>query len=261
MTGGLPRRAFVRQIMGLPVSVHVRGPKARGPEVAALVEAAFTALRADEDTFSTWRYGSAVSRIRRGELSLAEAGARVREVALLCEEASARTGGAFSGWLPGGPGGVVAFDPTGVVKGWAVERAFTELSDRLAGHDILVSAGGDVLVACDRTDTPDWTVAVEDPVDRARVVLTVPMRRGAVATSGTAARGNHIVDPATRAAPTGLLSATVIGPHLTWADIYATAAFVHGHAAGAWIATVPDHAAVLVTSVGTVLRIHPGFVT
>ena len=28
-----PRRARVEQVMGLPVSVHVRGPRARGPEV------------------------------------------------------------------------------------------------------------------------------------------------------------------------------------------------------------------------------------
>lgn len=249
-----PRRAFVEQVMGLPVSVHVRGPQARGPEVARAVEAAFEGLRADEAVFSTYRPRSQVSRIRRGELRLQDADARVRQVAALCEEASALTGGSFSAWLPGSDG-VLTFDPTGLVKGWAVERVFDALVQRLAvvgAYDVLMSAGGDVVVACGRTDTPDWAIAVEDPRDRSRVLRTVPLRGGAVATSGTAARGEHIVDPATGAPASGLLSATVIGPSLTWADVYATAAFVRGRDAASWTATLADHAALLVHTDGSV---------
>ncbi|MBI4939670.1 MAG: FAD:protein FMN transferase, partial [Actinobacteria bacterium] len=71
-------------------------------------------------------------------------------------------------------------------------------------------------------------------------------------TSGTAARGAHIVDPATGAAPSGLLSATVVGPSLTWADVYATAAFVRGADAAQWASTLTDHAVVLVDGRGDV---------
>jgi FAD:protein FMN transferase len=260
--GPQPRRAFVEQVMGLPVSIHVRGPLARGARVEAAVAAAYAALRDDDALFSPWKPESPVSRIRRGELDLADAGPRIAEIAALCEAASARTGGAFSAWLPG-PGGAPAFDPTGLVKGWAVQQAFDALVDRLAdlgsgGHDVLVSAGGDVALACARTDTPDWMVGIEDPRDRSRVLLTVPLRRGAVATSGTAARGQHIVDPRTGAAATGLLSATVIGPSLTWADVYATAAFVRGEAAATWMTTLPDAAdlaGVLVTAAGAVTTV------
>jgi thiamine biosynthesis lipoprotein len=254
--GPQPRRSFVAQIMGLPVSVHVRGPLARGPEVEAAVEALFDALREEDATFSLWKPESPVSRIRRGELRVTDAGRRVAEVAALCEEAGRRTGGAFSAWLIG-PDGSSAFDPSGLVKGWAVQQAFDALVARLAtitpadgGHDALVSAGGDVAVACARTDTPDWVVGVEDPRDRSRMLATVPLRRGAVATSGTAARGQHIVDPTTGSAPSGLLSATLIGPDLTWADVYATAAFVRGAQAEQWLTTLPDHAAVLVDTAG-----------
>ena len=249
-----PRRAFVVQVMGLPVSVHVRGPTAQGPEVEAAVEALFDALRADDALFSTWKADSEVSRIRRGERLLADADPRVRHVAALCEEAARRTGGSFDAWLPGADG-VRVFDPTGLVKGWAVEQAAGDLVRRLGelgGHDVLVSAGGDVLVHCERTDTPDWRVAIEDPRDRSRTLLTVPLRRGAVATSGTAARGEHILDPATGAAPSGLLSATVIGPELTWADVYATAAFVRGADALSWLSGLPGHAGVVVSTDGTV---------
>jgi thiamine biosynthesis lipoprotein len=262
-----PRRAFVEQVMGLPMSLHVRGPFAAGPAVAQAVRDLFADLRADDVTFSTWKPDSPVSRIRRGDLTVEDAGPRVAQVARLCEEAAERTDGAFSAWLPGPSpaeraAGTVAdddatprFDPTGLVKGWAAEQAFERLLERLAAlgpHDALLSAGGDVVVACARTDTPDWTVAVEDPRDRTRVLLTVPLRRGAVATSGTAARGAHLVDPATGAASTGLLSATLIGPSLTWADVYATAAFVRGADPVAWAAAPAGHVAILVDRAGDV---------
>jgi thiamine biosynthesis lipoprotein len=254
-----PRQAFVEQIMGLPISVHVRGPLARGPEVAATVAELYAALRADDERFSTWKPGSAVSRIHRGELRLQDAEPRIREVAAHCEQAAQRTGGAFSAWLPG-PDGAPRFDPTGLVKGWAVEQAFERLMQqlgRIGPHDALVSAGGDVAVACQRTDTPDWMIGIEDPHERDRILLSVPLRCGAVATSGTAARGQHILDPATGKPATGLRSATVIGAGLTWADVYATAAFVRGPEAAAWAATIPGHAAVLVHLDGTVQTISP----
>lgn len=250
----LPRRSFVAQIMGLPMSVHVRGPLATSAGVAGAVEAAFDALRADEAMFSTWRPESPVSRIKAGLDLVVEAHPRIRHVAALCELAGHRTGGAFAAWLPGSDGRS-HFDPTGLVKGWSVDEAFTALLADLrpfGRHDALICAGGDIAVACSRTDTPDWVVAVEDPRDRSRTLRSFRLRTGAVATSGTAARGDHIVDPATGAAATGLLSATIVGPNLTWADVYATAAFVKGTAALPWIATLPAHAGLLVGADGTV---------
>jgi len=254
----LPRRAFVAQIMGLPISVHVRGPEAASGVVVGWVEDLYDALRADEAMFSTWRPDSPVSRIKDGRDQLRDAHPRIREVAALCEIAGQRTGGSFSAWLPG-PDGRVRFDPTGLVKGWAVEQAFGRLIERLGGlgpHDALVNAGGDIAVHSSRTDTPDWTIAIEDPRDRSRVLRSIALRTGAVATSGTAARGHHITDPVTGRASDGLASATIIGPGLTWADVYATAAFVKGAKALAWIATLVDHAGVLVARDGTVSTIR-----
>ncbi len=99
-----------------------------------------------------------------------------------------------------------------------------------AGLDWLVNAGGGVVARA--VHGPAWRVAVEDPRDRTKVLCVVPLRDGAVVTSGTAARGRHITDPRTGApAADHLLSATVIGPPLTWADVLATAAFVEGPAA------------------------------
>ncbi len=231
----MPRRAVVEQVMGLPVSLHVRGPGAHGDDVTQALAATYGRLRADDATFSPYRADSVVSRLRDGRTTPAAAPARVREVVELCERARERTEGAFDAVRPDPVSGRRWWDPTGLVKGWAVEDAVRRLVDdlerlgaRRGGYDVLAVAGGDVLVACARTDTPDWVVGVEDPADRTRLVATVRLRTGAVATSGTAARGAHVQDPRTGAPVTHLASATVVGPSLTWADVDATALLVDG---------------------------------
>ncbi|HRD61549.1 MAG TPA: FAD:protein FMN transferase, partial [Nocardioides sp.] len=65
-------------------------------------------------------------------------------------------------------------------------------------------------------------------VDPARVVAVVPVRCGAVATSGRAHRGDHVVDARTGRAPDGIASVTVVHAELTSADIDATAAYAMG---------------------------------
>ena len=250
--GGDERRARVDHVMGMPVSIHVRGPAARtDPDVDAALARAVALLHDVEAVFSTYRPDSAVSRIRRGELSLAGAPADVREVARLCEQARDRTEGWFDGWLPDGPRGPRLFEPTGLVKGWAVERACRQLSGALPSHDVLVDAGGDIALACRRPDTPPWTVGVEDPRDRTRLLATVELRAGGVATSGTAARGAHVLDPRGGGpGGEGLLSVTVVGPNLVDADIDATAALARGSGCEAWLETRPDIVALVVPENG-----------
>ncbi len=240
--------------MGLPVSLHVRGPQARGSATAHAVAAFYQRLRADDAMFSPWRVGSAVSRIRRGQLALPDAPQLVQEVAQLCAQARERTGGAFDAWRPD-PHGRRSFDPTGLVKGWSVERSFQHLASdlgRLGPHDLLACAGGDIVMKCSRTDTPDWVIGIENPRDTSSLVTTLTMRSGGVATSGTAARGEHILDPRSGARPATTLSASVIGPTLTWSDVYATAVFVDGDRAAGWLSSQPGYAAVLVTGDGVV---------
>lgn len=238
--GPLPRRAWVRQVMGLPVSVHLRGPDARGPRAEASTARFYDHLTEIDRRFSPWKPESEVSRIQRGDLTVPQAHPDVRVVARLCREAHERTGGWFDAWLPG-PDGARRFDPTGLVKGWAVEgaaRAFDALVHDApdVAHDVLVIAGGDILARSGRGDTPDWRIGIDDPGHRGRLLATLPLRDGAVATSGHAARGPHIVDPRTGGHPDALLSATVIGASLTWADVFATAAFAAGAGAAEWFA-------------------------
>jgi thiamine biosynthesis lipoprotein len=112
---------------------------------------------------------------------------------------------------------------------------------------VLVDAGGDIALACNLPDSPAWTVGIEDPRDRTRVLATLELRVGGVATSGSAARGAHVLDPRTgRPGGEGLLAVTVVAPDLMTADVDATAAFARGRDADRWLATLPGRTALVV---------------
>jgi len=206
-------RRWVEQVMGLPVSLLARG---EDPDVA--VEAFYAELRWVDAVFSPYQEDSEVSRVARGELALADAHPLVQHVARRCEEERERTGGLFDPTRPDG-----RWDPSGFVKGWAVERASRLLPE---GPDWCVNAGGDIVVRCPSGEP--FRVGVEDPRDRSRLVAVVPLSSGGLATSGTAARGEHLYDPRSGTAATALASLTVVAPTLEQADVLATAAFVDG---------------------------------
>jgi FAD:protein FMN transferase len=135
------------------------------------------------------------------------------------------------------------------VKGWAVQRAAAAF-DGLDGTDFCLSAGGDMVCRTRQPDSPGWRIGIEDPHEPGRIVAVIPVRNGAVATSGLAHRGAHIEDPRTGVTPTVLSSVTVVGDDLTWVDIEATAAFVLGDRAACWLAGRPGRTGLLVYADG-----------
>ena len=74
----------------------------------------------------------------------------------------------------------------------------------------------------------------------------------AVATSGIAERGLHVVNPRTSRPADALASVTVVGPDLTFADAYATAALAMGLDAPEWLSTLPEHEAYVIDAGGHV---------
>ena len=230
-----PTHRRVAHVMGMPVSVALRGHHADDTETDRAWAAVLASLRDADEVFSTYRPDSWVSRLGRGEVSLEECPPEVGEVLALGEEAREQSAGAFDVRRPGASGDLV-LDPSGVVKGWAVQRASSALA-ALEGTDWCLSAGGDMVCHVARPDGRPWQVGIEDPRDPSRIVATVPVRHGAVATSGTAHRGEHLVDARTGRAPRGVASVTVVGPDLTWADLDATAAFAQGAGALSWLRT------------------------
>ena len=239
----------VEHVMGMPISLALRGRHSDDDAAASAWDEAMATLRDVDRVFSTYRDDSFVSRLGRGEISVADCPPEVAEVLALGEVARLQSHGAFDVRRPG-PDGRVVLDPSGVVKGWAVERAARPLRG-LADTDFCLSAGGDMVCHVADPDAPAWRVGIEDPADPSRLVAVVPVRHGAVATSGTAHRGAHVVDARTGAAPQGIASVTVVGDDLTWADIDATAAFALGREALGWLTTASGRSGLVVWSDGT----------
>jgi thiamine biosynthesis lipoprotein len=234
---------YVEQVMGMPISLALRG---RHTDDAAARGAWAEALAAPRDVdrvFSTYRSDSFVSRLARDEISVEDCPPEVAEVLALGELARLQSHGAFDVRR----GGVL--DPSGVVKGWAVERAARPLRG-LPETDVCLSAGGDLVCQVAGPDSPDWRIGIEDPHDPTRVVAVVPVRHGAVATSGLAHRGGHVVDARTGTVPDAISSVTVVHDDLTWADIDATAAFALGRDAILWLRARPRRRGLVVWADG-----------
>jgi thiamine biosynthesis lipoprotein len=220
-------RAFVEQVMGMPVSIHVRAADPDREVVTAAVANAFAHLRRVDAVLSPWRSDSDLMRVRRGLLRWGEAHPWLTEVGRLCAAAEAETGGLFTSTLRG-PDDTVGFDPTGLAKGWAVSGAAAHLQ-LVPGIAWSVNAGGDIQCGVGTGVDPDaspWRIGLQDPRDPQRVGDVVTVTTGAVATSGTAARGAHVVDPRTGEQVRRDGSVTVVGPDLVNADVWATALWV-----------------------------------
>jgi thiamine biosynthesis lipoprotein len=222
--------------MGMPVSLALRGRHTRDARARRAWADVLRWLAHVDATFSTYRADSVVSRIDRGELGVSEAPAEVRRLLDLAERAHRVTEGWFSVSLPR-DGDRHRLDPSGLVKGWAVDRGSVLLAG-LDGTDHCLSAGGDLACTTGAHDESPWRVGVEDPADPTRTVAVVPMLGGGCATSGDRHRGAHVVDPRTGLPPRPGGSVTVVGPSLTWADVWATAGYARGADAAGWLAQV-----------------------
>jgi thiamine biosynthesis lipoprotein len=241
---------YVDHVMGMPISLALRGRHAADDAAHGAWAEAMAALHDVDRVFSTYRDDSCISRLGRGEITVEDCPPEVAEVLTLGELAREQSGGAFDVRR----GGVL--DPSGVVKGWAVERAAKPLR-ALADTDFCLSAGGDLVCRTVDLETPAWRIGIEDPQAPDRVVAVVPVRNGAVATSGTVHRGAHLVDARTGLVPEGVASVTVVGPDLTWADLDATAAYALGREALSWLGTRSGRTGIVVWSDGRVQTVTP----
>src|SRR3954468_22938207 len=147
----------VEQIMGMPIVVDLRDEHSDG--AAASV---FDWLRFVDETFSTYRSDSEISRLDRGELELADAHPDVREVLDRCEELRVETRGRFDAHYAG------ALDTSGLVKGWAGDRAGALLGAADV-RNFAVNAGGDMRVRGRPMPEFAWRVGIQHPLQRDRV--------------------------------------------------------------------------------------------
>lgn len=222
----------VQDVMGMPVTACVVGAAV---DTEALDEV-FADFKFIDRIFSPFIANSEVSRINRGELLPEDAGDLVGLVINLCRQYERATDGYFSAWIGG------RFDPSGLVKGWAIDRACSLLDSR-GYRNFFVDAGGDVQTRGQNSFGRPWRVGVRHPVERDKVACVINASGSAVATSGTYEKGEHIINPRTGEPAETLLSFTVVGPDILQADVFATAGFVMGMAGMEFVQKSPGYEA------------------
>jgi thiamine biosynthesis lipoprotein len=231
------------EVMGTIVTIDVyTAHEVTGDELGMLhgrLSRARAALHRADDVFSTWQPRSPVSRLRRGEISLAQVPPEVAEVAERCAAARKLSGGWFDPWaMPGG------FDPTGYVKGWAAQNALAEFSGT-AVCGVIVNAAGDIASSGGMGSGQPFRIGIADPAAPRRLAEIVELT-AAIATSGTYERGSHLIDPHSGHTAARAASASVTGPDLGLADALATALAVAGEPGLALIEPLSGYEALLI---------------
>jgi thiamine biosynthesis lipoprotein len=227
--------------MGTVFTITVLGADAHVAEV----DRAFEWLRWVEQTFFVFDPDSEITRMSDGRLQIEDASKAVRDVLADCDALSEATGKTFS--IRPQQESRPRLDPSGYVKGWSVDRAASALS--AAGvMRFTIDAGGDILCVGTAPSGTRWRVGIRLPStpDAMGAVLTIA--EGAVATSGTYFRGDHIWRDGTCDDET--VSATVVGPSLGIADSLAKAIFADQAESLAWMSAFPDYGVALMNDDG-----------
>lgn len=219
-----------RLLMGMPITVEIVDPTARYSDLAAV----FAYLTTVDEMFSTYKEDSEISRINRGELVPAQYSTQMRTILRLSERTREETRGYFDIRRDG------ICDPSGIVKGWAIQQAAKLLRGRGFRH-FYIDAGGDIQVAGHNAEGKPWRVGIRNPFQHSEIVKVLSLTERGVATSGTAMRGQHIYNPHRQDTPIlDIVSITVIGPNVYEADRFATAAFAMGREGIGFIARLTD---------------------
>lgn len=202
-----------------------------------------------DQRFSPYRTDSEVTHFGRGEIDEVDLSQDMRIILDLSAKLHATTGGVFDIYATakkppacelqqGGSQHARPLDPSGVVKGWAIEQCADILRDN-GLQNFVVNIGGDVYANGYESPEKRWRVGLQHPVLRDKIMDVLHISDTAVATSGLYERGEHIVganDDITRE----LLSVTVVGADVTLADAYATSVFAMGMRGLDWFSTLNE---------------------
>lgn len=227
--------------MGTAVLFDVRDPE---PD-DGIVDVAVAYLLSTESVFSIYQRDSEISRLRDGRVQFIDADPVVREVLERCDRLRRETDGAFD-HRSGSD-----LDPSGYVKGWAIESAARIMSDG-GIESFVISAGGDIVARGAPPGNEVWTAGIRDPEDAEAVLGTVALSDSALATSGRYERGDHIWG--TDAEADVLTSVSVLGPDLGIADAMATAILANGLSDARWLDRFAEYDFIAVTADRRILR-------
>ena len=227
-------------IMGMPVTIEVIGYEQAGDAMADT----FGYFRQIDERYSTYKKSSEISRINAG-LPESEWSSEMKHIFELCERTRQKTDGYFDITRGG------KRDPSGLVKGWAINEAAKRLRGR-GVRNFCLEAGGDFQVSGRNGRGGKWRIGIRNPFDRTEIIKVVELSGEGVATSGTTVRGQHIYDPHDPDRPLKeLVSLTVVGPDIYEADRFATAAFAMGREGVNFIGSLDGFEAYMIDSGGT----------
>ena len=209
-----------RILMGMPVTLEVVDAEASDE----LFDSIFAYFEYVDGKFSTYKDDSEITLINRHVISLDQSSEDMRTIFALAEQTKKATHGYFDIARDSG------YDPSGVVKGWAIYNAAQMLRKR-GFRNFYVDAGGDIQAVGRNSKGEKWRVGIRNPFNLQEIVKVLSVSNLGVATSGTYVRGQHIYNPKNDGRRmTDIVSLTVIGPNIYEADRFATAAFAMGQA-------------------------------
>jgi len=237
-------RGLVRHelVMGTMIALHITD-ELPGDRLAALADEFFDWMHEVDHRFSTYKDDSELCRLDRGEITLAECSADMREVLDTCAMLKQDTLGYFDVYATG------RLDPSGYVKGWSAEVASRRLA-RAGSHNHFINAGGDIRTRGCPEPGERWLVPLRHPWDPDGIFLMLAGNDLGVATSGTYERGFHVIDPLTGKPAELMRSVTVAGPNLALADAYATAGVAMGMPGLQWLSELPGYHVAVITEDG-----------
>jgi len=118
------------------------------------------------------------------------------------------------------------YNPTGFVKGWAIENAFMKYIKPLIDNNILeagaINGAGDMQVGTRLDSNFFWKIGIENPEDKEKIIAKYSIKNGAVATSGLSKKGQHIKSDN----DINHIQVTVVGTYLSEVDVLAIAGVV-----------------------------------
>lgn len=118
------------------------------------------------------------------------------------------------------------YNPTGFVKGWAIENAFMKYIKPLIDNNIIeagaINGAGDIQVGTRLDSNFSWETGIENPEDKGKIIAKYSIKNGAVATSGLSKKGQHIKSDN----DINHVQVTVVGTYLSDVDVLATAGVV-----------------------------------
>jgi thiamine biosynthesis lipoprotein len=237
-----------RIMMGMPVSVKIVDKWGLKDDISAV----FDYFNYVDHKFSVYKPDSEISKINSGLLSPENYSQDMKQVLHLCEETRQLTRGYFDISRNG------RLDPSGLVKGWAINQAAGLLKKRDL-ENYYIEAGGDIAAVGNNSRWQSWRVGIRNPFNTGQIVKRFKITNRGVATSGTYLRGQHVYDPFHPGRGlTDIVSLTVIGPDIYEADRFATAAFAMGREGIGFIAGLTGFEGYMIDNKGRAI-FTPGF--